>query len=65
PEAFLEDQVQRTNSAMAQLDPGKLRAGVRRLERDLLSGAWAKRNSDLARLNYLDVGYRLVVSNLT
>jgi SAM-dependent methyltransferase len=65
PEAYLDSEVQRTNSAMAQLDPEHLRDGLRRLERDLASGIWADRNSHLARLTELDLGYRLVLCDLT
>jgi SAM-dependent methyltransferase len=65
PEAYLDPEVQRTNSAMAQLDPEQLRDGLRRLRHDLLTGVWADRNSNLAGLNELDLGYRLVVCDLS
>jgi hypothetical protein len=35
--------------------------GLARLERDLESGEWARRNGELPDLDELDAGYRLVV----
>jgi ubiquinone/menaquinone biosynthesis C-methylase UbiE len=65
PEAFLDPEVQRTNSAMAQLDPEQLQDGLLRLRQDLLTNLWAKRNSDLAGLTELDLGYRLVICDVS
>jgi SAM-dependent methyltransferase len=65
PEAYLDPEVKRTNSAMAQLDPEHLQDGLRRLRHDLSSGVWADRNSNLAGLTELDLGYRLVLCDLT
>jgi SAM-dependent methyltransferase len=45
--------------------PEKLRSeGLERLAADLESGAWNRRNGDLLDLDALDVGLRLVVSEL-
>jgi SAM-dependent methyltransferase len=65
PAAFLDPEVQRTNSAMAQLDPDQLQDGLRRLRHDLSTGTWAERNSNLAGLSELDLGYRLVICDLS
>ncbi len=64
PEAFLDPAVQRANSAMAQLDPRTLRDGLARLRDDLEAGVWSRRNADLQARGELDLGYRLVVSDL-
>jgi SAM-dependent methyltransferase len=63
PEAFLDPEVVRANSAMAQLDPQKLQDGLGRLRDDLRTGAWWRRNPHLAAQNELDLGYRLVISD--
>jgi len=39
-----------------------LAPGLDRLEADLRSGAWRRRNRHLLELDALDFGYRLVVS---
>lgn len=64
PKAYLDPEVQRTNSAMALLDAEQLGKGLRRLRHDLLTGIWYDRNSNLADLNELDLGYRLVICDL-
>jgi hypothetical protein len=42
---------------------GDVSSALGRLERDLASGVWAKRNAELLALNECDLGYRLVVAN--
>jgi hypothetical protein len=37
-------------------------AGLERLREDLESGAWRERHRDLAELDALDVGFRLLVA---
>ena len=64
PEAFLDPEVQRSNSALAQLDPGVLSKGLDRLRDDLRTGAWARKNPNLGTLLELDLGYRLIVCDL-
>jgi hypothetical protein len=39
-------------------------AAIARLETDLASGHWARRNGDLLELDELDLGYRLLVARL-
>ena len=36
--------------------------GVAKLSRDLASGAWHERNRELQDLEFLDLGYRLIVA---
>jgi SAM-dependent methyltransferase len=64
PEAYLDPGVQRTNSAMAKLDPEYLGKGIRRLQHDLKTGTWAKRNCELEPLGELDLGYRLIINTV-
>jgi hypothetical protein len=49
-------------SFLAPLLADEVDAALGRLERDIRSGAWAKRNRELLELDALDCGYRLVVS---
>ena len=64
PEAFLEPEVQRANSAMMQIDPQALREGLGRLRDDIQTGVWSRRNAGLEALDEFDLGYRLVISDL-
>lgn len=57
PEVYLDPLSRRSMSSFAAIDPGD---GLRRLERDLASGAWRARYGHLLGLEALDVGYRLV-----
>jgi SAM-dependent methyltransferase len=61
PERYLDADVRAAISAFHQLPPDEVAAGLWRLTRDLESGEWAKRNTDLAGQESFDVGYRLVV----
>jgi SAM-dependent methyltransferase len=62
PEAYLEPQVQRGMSWLAQLTPDVLARGSARLAADLQSGEWDRRHGHLRRLDQLDVGYRLITA---
>jgi SAM-dependent methyltransferase len=64
PEAYLVPAVRASISGLALLDPELVESAVRRLARDLESGAWAERYADLLGLEALDCGYRLVVAEL-
>ena len=44
------------------MDPGCVEEGLARLQRDLASGEWERRNAGILGLDELDGGYRLVVS---
>jgi len=60
PEAYLDEKVRAGISAfsrLATIDPQ-----LERLEHDLASGDWERRNTELRHLGDLDVGYRLVMA---
>jgi SAM-dependent methyltransferase len=61
PEAYLDPTVRAGISVFALMDPTCMADGLARLERDLASGEWARRNAELLELAELDAGYRLVV----
>jgi SAM-dependent methyltransferase len=63
PHAYLDPEVRAGISAFALMDPACVEDGVARLSRDLESGEWARRNTELLELDELDAGYRLVVHN--
>jgi len=62
PEAYLDPNIRASISALALLDDNLIGGGLRQLEEDLRSGAWAERNQKLLDLDAYDYGYRLVVS---
>jgi hypothetical protein len=64
PEAYLEPVVRAGISMLAQAGEAALTEGLARLAADLESGQWARRHADLLGLEQLDVGYRLLVSDL-
>ena len=57
PEAYLDANLRSSMSSFALIDAT---AGLEALARDLASGAWAKANADVLKLDALDIGYRLV-----
>jgi SAM-dependent methyltransferase len=57
PEAYLDPAARRSISSFAKIDAEE---GLKRLSRDLETGAWAERNADLVTREALDVGYRLI-----
>lgn len=60
PEMYLDSGVRQAISSFSKLrDPVP---GLSKLQRDLDSGRWRRRNSDLLGLRELDIGYRLVVA---
>ncbi len=63
PEAYLDPGVRANASGLALADPAVITRGVRRLEADLTSGAWDRRHADLATLDSVDLGYRLLVAD--
>lgn len=52
-------------SSFAEIGSEDRRAGLARLAADLTSGAWAERFGHLLELDELDLGYRLVVADLS
>ena len=64
PELVLDPEVVRPMWVWNSLPEGVRAAGANRLAADLESGAWEERNGHLRELEELDVGLRLVVSEL-
>ncbi|MFI5028732.1 MAG: class I SAM-dependent methyltransferase [Solirubrobacterales bacterium] len=64
PELALVPEVVRPMWVIQRLPEALRREGLARLAADLESGAWDSRNGHLRRLEELDVGLRLVVSEL-
>jgi SAM-dependent methyltransferase len=62
PQAYLDPIVRANNSGCALADPESMAAGIGRLEADLASGAWHRRHRDLLARDWIDLGYRLLVS---
>jgi SAM-dependent methyltransferase len=60
PHALLDPDLRTTMALFARLPPDVVHAGVRRLRADLESGAWEQRNHELADLESLDLGHRLI-----
>ena len=60
PAAYLDPRVRAAISSFWAL--GDVSEALRRLERDLESGAWAQVHSELLDVEALDCGYRLVVT---
>ena len=58
PKAYLSSTVRQSMSPFAKLQ--NLAEGLRRLETDLASGAWATKNHAILSLAALDVGYRII-----
>jgi SAM-dependent methyltransferase len=64
PDAYLDEAVRANMSTFALLDERVVADGVARLARDLAGRAWHRRYASLLSSSELDVGYRLVVSEL-
>jgi SAM-dependent methyltransferase len=64
PERYLDPRVRAGISVLAELAPAEVEAGMARLAADVESGAWADRYSGLLEIDELDVGMRLVVTDL-
>ena len=62
PEAYLNDKVRQSTSPFAKIK--NLAEGLRKLEDDIASGAWAKNNHAILNSTSLDVGYRLISARL-
>ena len=63
PARYLDERVRSAMSGFALLSEEELARGLRRLESDIESGAWAARYGWLLRLDAADLGYRVVVGN--
>ena len=65
PERYLDSTVRRNISQFALTPYEEVAGGLARLAADLESGAWDRRYGRLRSLPELDLGHRVVVSNLT
>ncbi|MFC8344248.1 class I SAM-dependent methyltransferase [Streptomyces sp. NPDC057280] len=64
PEAYLDPQVRAGVSMLAQTGDDTLAPGLNRLADDLRTGRWQRRYAELLTLGTIDVGYRLLVTDL-
>jgi SAM-dependent methyltransferase len=65
PSAYLDPRTRAASSGLSLLDESIVTDAMDRLRRDVASGSWAAANSELAGLDALDTGYRLVVAGST
>jgi SAM-dependent methyltransferase len=65
PRAYLDPQVRAGISVFSLLEPEEVADAIERLEADLGSGEWERLNGALLELDELDLGYRIVVTELT
>jgi SAM-dependent methyltransferase len=65
PRAYLDPQVRAGISVFHLIDAGEVDRAIDRLAADLDSGDWERRHAELLELEELDLGYRLVVAELT
>jgi SAM-dependent methyltransferase len=63
PHAFLDPVVRSAISGLALLESDVVSAAVERLRSDLAGGWWHARYAELAHLDEIDLGYRLVVAD--
>lgn len=64
PEAYLNPEVRAGISMLAYAEESALTEGLSRLGADLRSGRWYEQHSQLLDLSQLDVGYRLLISDI-
>ncbi|WP_210576294.1 methyltransferase domain-containing protein [Streptomyces sp. GESEQ-4] len=64
PHAYLDPQVRAGISMLAQTGEDALAPGLAKLTDDLATGHWHDRHADLIALDTLDVGYRLLLTDL-
>jgi SAM-dependent methyltransferase len=65
PHAYLDDTVQAGISMLSLTPRTQLQEGLSRLRSDLITGAWHRRHADLLDKTELDLGYRLLTSDLS
>jgi SAM-dependent methyltransferase len=65
PEMYLDPEIRRNISNFALAGEGALADGLASLRADLASGAWDRRYGHLRSLPDLDLGHRLLVSEVT
>jgi hypothetical protein len=65
PAAYLDARVRSGISTYSLLSPNEYSEGLDRLAEDLRSGAWEETHRDLLSLDDLDLGYRLIVADVS
>jgi SAM-dependent methyltransferase len=63
PHAYLDPRVRAGISVFTRLEPTEIEVAMARLRADLDSGAWSERNAELAELEELDLGFRLLIAD--
>jgi Methyltransferase domain len=64
PEAYLDPEIRSGISTYALMPAAERDDRLRRLAEDLENGAWMQRHRDLFDIDEIDLGYRLVVSEV-
>jgi hypothetical protein len=64
PRAYLDPEVRAGISVFHLLPAAEVAGAIERLRADLDSGEWERRNAGLLGLEELDLGYRLVVTEV-
>lgn len=62
PKAYLSSEVRQAMSPFAKIK--NLSAGLQKLEDDLASGEWERKNQAILNSSYLDAGYRLISAKI-
>ncbi|QLL05372.1 class I SAM-dependent methyltransferase [Mycobacterium vicinigordonae] len=65
PRAYLDETVRQGMSLFSMTSSRDVREGVSRLRTDLRSGEWRRRHSELLSMPELDLGYRLLIADLS
>jgi hypothetical protein len=65
PHAYLQDTVQAGMSLFSLTPKTQLQERLSRLRSDLTTGAWQRRHADLVHKTELDLGYRLLIGDLS
>lgn len=65
PHAYLDETVQNGMSLFSMTPKPEVQEGLSRLNSDLETGAWQRRHSDLLQMTELDLGYRLLIAELS
>lgn len=65
PEEYLDPRRRASMSGFSQLPQQYIYSGLKRLARDLRDGAWDRRFGELRARESLDVGYRLLIAEVT
>jgi len=63
PHAYLDPDVRRANSGLAQADPAVVERGIQRLREDLRTARWHEQHADILELTELDVGIRIIIGS--